>query len=163
MSRCVPYRPVWLILYVSFVQVPVGKETLGRIINVIGEPVDEQGPVSESPASVPGCSRPHQYAIVLISMQETRFSVTSVINTFLRFSAHTCGCCADAKHHLAIHREAPPFVEQSTEQEILVTGIKVWHFGSWMPFWWCAGPQPGRHLAGTIPTIPRSLQQLNAH
>ncbi len=26
-------------------QVPVGKETLGRIINVIGEPVDEQGPV----------------------------------------------------------------------------------------------------------------------
>ena len=25
---------------------PVGKETLGRIINVIGEPVDEQGPVS---------------------------------------------------------------------------------------------------------------------
>lgn len=30
------------------VQVPVGKETLGRIINVIGEPVDEQGPVSKS-------------------------------------------------------------------------------------------------------------------
>ncbi len=28
-------------------QVPVGKETLGRIINVIGEPVDEQGPVSK--------------------------------------------------------------------------------------------------------------------
>ena len=26
----------------------MGKETLGRIINVIGEPVDEQGPVSES-------------------------------------------------------------------------------------------------------------------
>ncbi len=32
---------------------------------------------------------------------------------------------ADAKHHWAIHREAPPFVEQSTAQEILVTGIKV--------------------------------------
>lgn len=32
---------------------------------------------------------------------------------------------ADAKHFLPIHREAPPFVEQSTEQEILVTGIKV--------------------------------------
>lgn len=32
---------------------------------------------------------------------------------------------ADTKHHLAIHREAPPFVDQSTEQEILVTGIKV--------------------------------------
>ena len=32
---------------------------------------------------------------------------------------------ADAKHHWPIHREAPPFVEQSTEQEVLVTGIKV--------------------------------------
>ena len=28
--------------------VPVGRETLGRIINVIGEPVDEAGPISES-------------------------------------------------------------------------------------------------------------------
>ena len=37
------------------------------------------------------------------------------------------GLCVlpDAKHHWAIHREAPPFVEQSTAQEILVTGIKV--------------------------------------
>jgi len=31
-------------------QVPVGPETLGRIINVIGEPVDECGPVGERPA-----------------------------------------------------------------------------------------------------------------
>lgn len=29
------------------VQVPVGRETLGRIMNVIGEPVDECGPISE--------------------------------------------------------------------------------------------------------------------
>jgi F-type H+-transporting ATPase subunit beta len=29
----------------SMIQAPVGKEVLGRIINVIGEPVDEQGPV----------------------------------------------------------------------------------------------------------------------
>jgi len=29
------------------IRVPVGKETLGRIINVIGEPVDELGPVGE--------------------------------------------------------------------------------------------------------------------
>lgn len=35
--------------------------------------------------------------------------------------------CADAKAHWAIHRDAPPFVEQSTEQEILTTGIKVSH------------------------------------
>jgi len=58
------------------IPVPVGDGTLGRIMNVIGEPVDEAGPVD-----------------------------------------HT------AKR--AIHQEAPPFVEQSTEAEILVTGIKV--------------------------------------
>lgn len=29
----------------SPIKVPVGKETLGRILNVIGEPIDEQGPV----------------------------------------------------------------------------------------------------------------------
>ncbi len=58
------------------ISVPVGPETLGRILNVIGEPIDERGPVN-------------------------------------------------AKMKLPIHREAPPFVEQSTEQEILITGIKV--------------------------------------
>ena len=58
------------------IAVPVGAGTLGRIMNVIGEPVDEAGPI------------PH-----------------------------------DAKR--AIHQEAPSFVEQSTEAQILVTGIKV--------------------------------------
>jgi F-type H+-transporting ATPase subunit beta len=58
------------------IQVPVGKATLGRILNVVGEPVDEKGPVSAS---------------------ETR----------------------------GIHQPAPGFEEQSTESEILVTGIKV--------------------------------------
>ncbi len=58
------------------ISVPVGEATLGRIINVIGEPVDEAGPVEAG---------------------ETR----------------------------AIHQEAPEFVEQSTEAELLVTGIKV--------------------------------------
>lgn len=60
----------------SPITVPVGKETLGRIINVIGEPVDEAGPV-----------------------------------------------VSDTQR--AIHQEAPEFVEQSTESELLVTGIKV--------------------------------------
>ena len=60
----------------SPIAMPVGPETLGRILNVIGEPVDERGPVN-------------------------------------------------AKTTLPIHRSAPSFVEQSTEAEILVTGIKV--------------------------------------
>ena len=58
------------------IQVPVGPETLGRIINVIGEPIDEKGPVK-------------------------------------------------TKEKWPIHRAAPEFSDQSTETEILVTGIKV--------------------------------------
>jgi F-type H+-transporting ATPase subunit beta len=58
------------------ISVPVGEGTLGRIMNVIGEPVDQAGPI-----------------------------------------AHT--------RTRAIHQDAPSFVEQSTEAEILVTGIKV--------------------------------------
>ncbi|MGR3406587.1 MAG: F0F1 ATP synthase subunit beta, partial [Roseovarius indicus] len=58
------------------ISVPVGDATLGRIINVIGEPVDEGAP---------------------IKAKETR----------------------------AIHQPAPEFEEQSTESEVLVTGIKV--------------------------------------
>ncbi|CRK92903.1 CLUMA_CG006317, isoform A [Clunio marinus] len=58
------------------IRIPVGAETLGRIINVIGEPIDERGPIETDKVA-------------------------------------------------AIHAEAPPFVEMSVEQEILVTGIKV--------------------------------------
>ena len=58
------------------ITVPVGPETLGRIINVTGEPVDERGPVP-------------------------------------------------TERRLPIHRQAPEFIDQSTETEILVTGIKV--------------------------------------
>ncbi len=58
------------------IEVPVGEETLGRIMNVIGEPVDEAGPIK-------------------------------------------------TKTKRGIHQDAPSFVEQSTEAEILVTGIKV--------------------------------------
>ncbi len=60
----------------SPIRVPVGPETLGRIINVVGDPVDERGPVN-------------------------------------------------TKQTAPIHRPAPDFVDQSTESEILVTGIKV--------------------------------------
>ena len=58
------------------IMVPVGPSTLGRIMNVIGEPIDERGPVSRE------LLRP-------------------------------------------IHAPAPDFVDQATESEVLVTGIKV--------------------------------------
>jgi F-type H+/Na+-transporting ATPase subunit beta len=58
------------------IRVPVGAGTLGRIINVIGEPIDEAGPVA-------------------------------------------------AEDMRAIHQDAPLYTDQSTEAEILVTGIKV--------------------------------------
>ncbi|MFN4312110.1 MAG: F0F1 ATP synthase subunit beta [Ferrovibrio sp.] len=58
------------------ISVPVGQETLGRIINVIGQPIDERGPVN-------------------------------------------------AKQAAPIHAAAPAYVDQSTEQKVLVTGIKV--------------------------------------
>ncbi len=58
------------------IQVPVGPKTLGRIMNVIGDPVDERGPI-------------------------------------------------EATEKWSIHRDAPDFVDQSTETEVLVTGIKV--------------------------------------
>ncbi len=58
------------------IQVPVGPKTLGRIMNVIGDPVDERGPI-------------------------------------------------EASEKWSIHRDAPDFVDQSTETEVLVTGIKV--------------------------------------
>jgi F-type H+-transporting ATPase subunit beta len=58
------------------ISVPVGDGTLGRIMNVIGEPVDEAGPIN-------------------------------------------------AVGRRAIHQQAPSFVDQSTESQVLATGIKV--------------------------------------
>ena len=58
------------------ISVPVGSATLGRILNVTGDPVDERGPV-------------------------------------------------ETKEYRGIHGAAPEFSEQSTETQILVTGIKV--------------------------------------
>ena len=58
------------------IMVPVGPEMLGRIINVVGEPIDERGPVTTTKT-------------------------------------------------MPIHAPAPDFVDQSTEAEILETGIKV--------------------------------------
>jgi len=58
------------------ISIPVGPETLGRIMNVVGDPIDERGPIKTA----------------------TKWP---------------------------IHRDPPTFAEQSTEAEVLVTGIKV--------------------------------------
>ncbi|MFW2587890.1 F0F1 ATP synthase subunit beta [Sagittula sp. SSi028] len=58
------------------ISVPVGPKTLGRILNVVGEPVDEGEPIT-------------------------------------------------ADEYRPIHAPAPEFIDQSTESEVLVTGIKV--------------------------------------
>jgi F-type H+-transporting ATPase subunit beta len=58
------------------ISVPVGPEVLGRIINVIGETIDQRGPL-------------------------------------------------ETAQKWGIHRDAPPFVDQATDTEQLVTGIKV--------------------------------------
>ena len=58
------------------ISVPVGPETLGRILNVVGEPIDERGKLK-------------------------------------------------TKLKSPIHKSAPEFIDQSTETEVLVTGIKV--------------------------------------
>ncbi|MBR5599504.1 MAG: F0F1 ATP synthase subunit beta [Alphaproteobacteria bacterium] len=58
------------------ITVPVGRELLGRIINVVGDAVDGRGEVK-------------------------------------------------TKNYFPIHREAPEFIDQKTEPEIFVTGIKV--------------------------------------
>ena len=60
----------------SPIQVPVGKKTLGRLFNVVGEPIDSKGAITSS-------------------------------------------------KRYPIHRSAPPLSEQSTQQEVLETGIKV--------------------------------------
>ena len=58
------------------IKVPVGEKTLGRVLNVVGDPVDERGPVG-------------------------------------------------AEESWPIHREAPPYEDQSTSVEMFETGIKV--------------------------------------
>lgn len=58
------------------ISVPVGKETLGRIMNVLGDPIDEKGEIKSS-------------------------------------------------KRVSIHSKPPEFIEQSTSNDILSTGIKV--------------------------------------
>src|SRR5246127_4378067 len=67
------------------IRVPVGKETLGRVINVIGEPVDELGPIGEKqrnpihrPAPLFDEQTTHE------EMFETGIKVIDLIQPFLK-------------------------------------------------------------------------------
>ena len=64
----------------------------------------------------------HRHSFTPVDLRSKK----SGINVLICFGFVDCHVAfADSKHHWAIHRDAPPFVEQSTEQEILITGIKV--------------------------------------
>ncbi len=62
------------------IRVPVGPATLGRIMNVIGEPVDERGPI-ESPASLPIHRAPPEFVEQSTSIEafETGIKVVDLI------------------------------------------------------------------------------------
>src|SRR3989440_5134485 len=67
------------------ISVPVGKETLGRVINVIGNPVDELGPVGASkrmPIHRPAPSFEEQATSA--EMFETGVKVVDLIQPFLK-------------------------------------------------------------------------------
>lgn len=107
----------YFLICLASLQVPVGRATLGRIINVIGEPIDERGEISKIP-----------HITLYLSVQKLLlcdFSIVVLLTNLLLISVET-------EHSLPIHREAPAFVEQATEQQILVTGIKVFFFFCFM-------------------------------
>ena len=67
------------------VEVPVGKETLGRVLNVIGEPVDNMGPVSTKlkyPIHRPSPSFEEQST--RLEMFETGIKVIDLLEPYLR-------------------------------------------------------------------------------
>ncbi len=67
------------------VMVPVGKETLGRVLNVIGEPVDQMGPVKTSlryPIHRPAPSLEEQST--QLEMFETGIKVIDLLEPYLR-------------------------------------------------------------------------------
>jgi len=69
----------------SPIQVPVGEETLGRVINVIGEPVDHQGPINAKkkyPIHRP--PPPLEEQSTEMEMFETGIKVIDLIQPFLK-------------------------------------------------------------------------------
>lgn len=69
----------------SPIMVPVGKETLGRILNVIGEPIDEQGPVN-AVATLPIHRKPPEFSdqSTEVSVLETGIKVIDLLAPYAR-------------------------------------------------------------------------------
>ena len=68
------------------IQVPVGEQVLGRLLNVIGEPVDGKGPVAHPDQTLP-LHRPaptHQEQVTSDEMLETGLKVLDLICPFSR-------------------------------------------------------------------------------
>ncbi len=66
-------------------QVPVGKAVLGRIMNVVGRPVDEAGPiVSEAMRPIHRSAPSFDEQVTQISIQETGIKVVDLIAPFMR-------------------------------------------------------------------------------
>jgi F-type H+-transporting ATPase subunit beta len=69
----------------SPIQVPVGKETLGRICNVIGEPIDEQGPLNAK-EKLPIHRKPPEFSeqSTEVSVLETGIKVVDLLAPYAR-------------------------------------------------------------------------------
>src|SRR3954471_2592831 len=67
------------------VQVPVGPETLGRVLNVIGQPVDEMGPVyAQLSSPTPRPSPSFEDQSTRLEMFETGIKVIDLLEPYLR-------------------------------------------------------------------------------
>jgi F-type H+-transporting ATPase subunit beta len=69
----------------SPIKIPVGKETLGRILNVIGEPIDEQGAVNTE-TRLPIHRKPPEFSeqVTEVSMLETGIKVIDLLAPYAR-------------------------------------------------------------------------------
>src|SRR6201997_3577794 len=67
------------------VTVPVGKETLGRVMNVIGEPVDKMGPVNtEKRYPIHRAAPPFEEQATDLQMFETGIKVVDLLEPYLK-------------------------------------------------------------------------------
>ncbi len=109
------------------IMVPVGREVLGRIMNVVGEPVDDlrifdlkSGDTVR--ALVDEITEDGDYKVLIRSLQDGHIHYDE--KTFKKDDIKEVRKL-EATKYLPIHRTAPEFTEQSTQVEAFETGIKV--------------------------------------